>query len=70
MTGLFSGLSGTATFGEGEDNETGLSSAGFRDIFVAEYDRNGGLLWAKRAGGVNDGTEAEGSRPTAVATAT
>ena len=30
---------GTATFGEGEDNETELSSAGNRDIFVAKYAR-------------------------------
>jgi Thrombospondin type 3 repeat/Beta-propeller repeat len=44
-------LSGTATFGAGEPNETTLSSAGGLDTFVARYDASGALLWAKRAGG-------------------
>ena len=50
LTGSFSG---TATFGQGEDNEVILSSAGGADIFVAKYDGNGFLLWAKSAGGTN-----------------
>jgi hypothetical protein len=38
VTGEFSD---TATFGAGEANETVLSAAGFHDMFVAKYDRNG-----------------------------
>lgn len=41
----------TATFGYGGGNETTLASAGSNDIFVAEYERDGRLAWAKRAGG-------------------
>lgn len=41
----------TATFGDGEANETDLTSAGSEDVFVAKYDTNGLLQWAKRAGG-------------------
>ncbi len=48
VTGCFSG---TATFGEGEPNETTLSSAGSQDIFLARYEPDGTLVWAKRAGG-------------------
>lgn len=43
VTGTFNG---TATFGA-----TTLTSAGLSDIFVAKYDPNGQLLWARRAGG-------------------
>ena len=50
ITGIFEGV---ATFGAGEANETTLTSAGSRDIFIARYNTNGMLLWAKRAGGVN-----------------
>ena len=42
---------GTATFGAGDLNEIMLTSLGTRDMFVAKYDANGALLWAKRAGG-------------------
>jgi hypothetical protein len=49
VTGAFEG---TTTFEAGEDSETVLSSAGFDDIFVAKYDRNGQLLWAKQAGDI------------------
>jgi hypothetical protein len=42
----------SATFGESEPNETVLTSTGYPDIFVARYDSNGMLLWAKRAGGI------------------
>jgi len=41
----------TATFGSGELQETSLISAGADDIFVARYDDNGLLLWARGAGG-------------------
>src|SRR5262245_44936828 len=45
VTGIFQG---SATFGSGELNQTTLVSAGPTDIFVAKYDSNGMLLWAKR----------------------
>jgi hypothetical protein len=48
ITGTFNH---SATFGASEPNETTLVSAGSNDIFVAKYDANGGLLWAKQAGG-------------------
>jgi hypothetical protein len=41
----------SGTFGPGESNETTLTGLGSRDIFVAKYDRNGLLLWAKQASG-------------------
>ncbi len=41
----------SATFGEGEANETVLVSNGSRDIFIARYNPDGTLVWAKRAGG-------------------
>jgi len=50
VTGTFS-FSGTATFGLGEANETTLTSAGEGDIFVAKYNPDGTLTWARRAGG-------------------
>ena len=55
ITGYFAG---TATFGTGEANEIELMSAGYQDIFIAKYDRNGGLVWAKQTsgpGGYEDG---------------
>jgi len=45
---------GSATFGPGEPNETVLTSAGYGDIFVARYNPDGTLAWAKRAGGTGD----------------
>jgi hypothetical protein len=56
VTGHFGGFGGTATFGPGEANETTLVVAGGHDIFVAKYDINGALVWAKRAGGSNSET--------------
>ncbi len=50
VTGYFQG---SATFGPGEANEITISSAGSRDLFVAKYDPDGALLWAKRAGGTD-----------------
>ena len=50
VTGAFRG---TATFGPGEVNETMLTSASTTDVFVAKYDPDGALLWAKRAGGTD-----------------
>ncbi|MCX6357762.1 MAG: hypothetical protein NT045_07830, partial [Candidatus Aureabacteria bacterium] len=47
------GFRGTATFGPGEANEATLISAGDRDIFIARYNPDGTLAWAKRAGGTN-----------------
>jgi len=48
VTGAFSGL---ATFGPGESNHTILVSAGAYDTFIARYNPDGTLAWAKRAGG-------------------
>jgi hypothetical protein len=52
LTGFFNGINhhGTATFGLGEPNQTTLTSAGDRDVFVVKYDSNGLLQWAKRGG--------------------
>ena len=41
----------TATFGAGEANEKILTSAGINDIFLACYNPDGTLAWARRAGG-------------------
>jgi hypothetical protein len=46
----------TATFGEGEGNETVLTSVGENDIFVAKYAPNGSLVWAIQAGGTGSDT--------------
>ncbi|MCX6645199.1 MAG: hypothetical protein NTY09_02400, partial [bacterium] len=48
VTGYFSG---SATFGPGEPNQMVLTSAEHRDIFIARYNPDGTLAWAKRAGG-------------------
>jgi len=59
--GVFDG--GSAVFGEGEPTEVTLVSAGHRDIFVARYNLDGSLAWAKRAGGSD---EDEGNAITAL----
>lgn len=51
VTGMFFG---TVTFGPGDPHETSLTAAGFWDIFVARYNADGTIAWAKRAGSVND----------------
>ncbi|MCX6645080.1 MAG: hypothetical protein NTY09_01785, partial [bacterium] len=43
----------SATFGPGEPNQTVLTSAGYEDIFIARYNPDGTLAWAKHAGGAN-----------------
>ncbi len=48
VTGYFSD---SAAFGAGEPGETTLVSAGDWDVFVARYDADGTLAWARRAGG-------------------
>lgn len=48
VTGVFGGM---ATFGSGDVNETTLTASGPRDIFVARYNADGSLDWARRAGG-------------------
>ncbi len=50
VTGCFEA---SAIFGEGEANETVLISDGFRDIFIARYNPDGTLAWAKSAGGTS-----------------
>jgi Glucodextranase, domain B/Beta-propeller repeat len=59
LTGFFNGIThpGTATFGLGEPNQTTLTSAGDRDIFVVKYDFNGMLQWATRAGAGGPSTD-------------
>jgi pimeloyl-ACP methyl ester carboxylesterase len=55
-------FSQTATFGQGEPNQTVLVSAGGKDIFVAKLNAaTGELIWAKQIGGIaNDqGTSIE-----------
>ncbi len=46
----------SATFGPGEANETTVSGTGY-EIYVAKYDANGALVWAKRAGGSGSGED-------------
>ena len=53
VTGYFEG---SATFGPGEPNETVLTSAGGNAIFIARYNPDGTLSWAKRAGGTSGET--------------
>jgi uncharacterized delta-60 repeat protein len=48
VTGFFKE---SAEFGQGEPNETVLTSARETDIFIARYNPDGTLTWAKRAGG-------------------
>jgi hypothetical protein len=45
---------GTAVFGKNESNQTSLTSAGEGDMFLAKYNTDGTLAWAKRAGGTSN----------------
>ena len=54
VTGYFFGI---ATFGQGEVNQTQLVTGGNWDIFVACYNLDGSLAWAKRAGGTGQWEE-------------
>lgn len=47
-------FSGTATFGQGEVNQTSLVSAGLSDIFIARYNANGTLAQVRRFGGTGN----------------
>jgi integrase len=58
----------TAIFGPGEANQTTLTSAGGSDVFVAKYNSNGALVWAKRAGGTAGTTTGDTARSVAVDT--
>jgi uncharacterized delta-60 repeat protein len=51
LTGYFNG---SAIFGQGDVNETNLTSAGDRDIFIAKYNPDGTIVWATRAGGTDE----------------
>ena len=49
----------TILLGEGEPNETEFTSVSSADIFIAKYNQDGLLEWARRAGGSNfDGSRA------------
>jgi prepilin-type N-terminal cleavage/methylation domain-containing protein/uncharacterized delta-60 repeat protein len=52
-TVITGGFNGTATFGEAPGTVVNLTSAGSYDIFIAKYNPDGSLAWAKRAGGEN-----------------
>ena len=43
----------TATYGQGEANETGLISRGSTDVMIAKYAADGSLVWAKSAGSLS-----------------
>ena len=44
----------TITIGSGQPNEIQFTSNGLVDIFVARFDRNGTLEWARQAGGIGE----------------
>ena len=50
LTGSFSDRV-SAIFGEGESNETSVTSVGLQDFFIAHYNADGTLDWVKSAGG-------------------
>ena len=51
---LAGGFEATATFGAGESAETSLTTAGITDVFIAKYNDDGTVAWAKRAGSSGD----------------
>ncbi len=46
---------GSVTFGAGEPNETVLTPVGGDNVFVAKYNADGSLAWARSAGGADSG---------------
>jgi len=46
--------SGTAVFGRGESNETGISSFARGDIYIARYNSDGSLEWVRSAGSTEE----------------
>jgi len=50
VTGSFSDR---MVFGPGEEKETTMLSAGRQDVYVASYNADGTLAWARRMGGEN-----------------
>jgi len=55
-SGVVSGyFNGSATFGQGEPNETTLASDYYDNIFVARYKSDGSLVWARRVAGSYNG---------------
>jgi hypothetical protein len=61
LTAVTGSFYGSATFGPGEPNQTVLTSAGGYDIFIARYNPDGTLAWAKRAGGASSYYEDSGN---------
>ncbi len=53
VTGFFNNV---AVFGSGETHQTSLVSMGSWDVFIAKFNANGTLAWAKRAGGDSSDT--------------
>ena len=56
VTGSFSGVAHFGMANYGAINWSGnagqvLTTRGFSDIFIAKYDKNGGIVWIKQAGG-------------------
>jgi uncharacterized delta-60 repeat protein len=49
--GVVGRFGGDAVFGAGEPNETTLETVGSADIFIARYNPDGTLVWARGAGG-------------------
>ncbi len=52
-------LGNSITIDLGGGNPTTLNSAGLRDLYIAKYDQNGNLLWARSDGGLGDEESAD-----------
>jgi hypothetical protein len=50
IAGFVQSRTTSMTWGLGEPNETTIRSAGYTDVFVASFDRDGALQWARRIG--------------------
>jgi hypothetical protein len=55
-------MEGQVTFGAGETHETMLDAGAGRDLYVARFDGNGALAWAKHAGSASDSVGGSGVR--------